>query len=676
MFSKLYFVYMSILLVAVNTFALTYDSDFYSDVVIIENESAVLYESDGLNNNLSRVGEVSSPRCSVSMGDFDKDEHLELFLGAANSAAAWYESSGDNMSGWISNWGNDVLDSAICDFNGNGAIDLLALKSDGTVVWYENTGNNSLAWRSNPMGSGSGAKSIAIGDIDKDGISDMLVCKPNAIARYQVGGSYSLTWLENYYFDSLPASISQSDIVIGDFDSDSYVDIFVIHTDGVQWYEFVDDNLVEIGGRLVGGAATCVSIGDVDEDGVVELLVGREGDYIVWYENTGNNSLTYTIGTQLGYNASDIACAPKYDSFVNVLYQKIVYSSQDHVTFPQLQISTSDKLLLGFNTGVHPVNETHHGIISTDNGDTWQDMDPFVSTLTVSTLSGQAPAVILEFRTLLVSSSVIRAYLSYAFEDWNVVTKHTSDIVLPFEVESASFHRTLLMLETGELLATLYAKPLNSNYYSVCIIESEDFGKTWHYKSTAAERLSWMGEEGPTESAMVQLRNGDLLLVARTGDIGPPVEQSPDDVHMAYVISEDKGATWSTPLSLGVPGVDPDMIVLEDGRVLLSYGRPGVHLMLADSSGSNWSQPFLVYGGPGGGYTGLRKNSQNDLFLVYSESDFASWQNYLGDVNYLKLVKFNVSPVCYGQGYPVGDINFDCVCDYLDLLMLANDWLR
>ena len=70
-------------------------------------------------------------------------------------------------------------------------------------------------------------------------------------------------------------------------------------------------------------------------------------------------------------------------------------------------------------------------------------------------------------------------------------------------------------------------------------------------------------------------------------------------------------------------------------------------------------------------YEAIRQNR-----LIYSKSDFAGWQSYPGDINYLELLKFKVFPVCIDRGYPEGDLNFDCKCDYLDLSILAEDWLR
>ncbi|MFI4910085.1 MAG: FG-GAP-like repeat-containing protein [Sedimentisphaeraceae bacterium JB056] len=673
--SRLNLVTITVLLFTLDVFSLTYDSDFYSDVIVVQDTSAVLYESTGTDNFLAQISNISEPRVSVVVADFDKDNQVDLFLGSAGSAASWYESNSNDSSGWVGSLSNDALDMAVDDFDSDGFSDIFVLKSNGLLAWYENSGDNTLLWHSNPMGTGSGTNSIAIGDIDNDSVRDMLVCK-SSIVRYKDNGNHGLTWVETINVGSLPSTIADSDIKIGDFDGDSYSDIFIVHTDGLQWYEYINGNLNAVGGRIGDSSVRCVSFGDIDDDGIVELLVGRKDNYVAWYENNGNDSLLSVTGVLFGYNAKDIASVPSYSSFVNILDKKVIYSSEEHVTFPNLQIAKSGKLIVGFNTGIHPVNEVYHGIISTDKCQTYQNMEPLAGTLAVNVLSGQAPAIILGFNTQAINSRIVRAYLSYAFDDWNVITKHTVDIEFPFDVDNQSFHSTILMLKTGTLLATMYGKASGSDYNSVYIVESTDFGESWNYKSTAAEKLSWMGEEGPTESSMVELRNGDLLLVTRTGDIGPPVEQPTTEVPMAYTISEDKGLNWSIPASLGVPGVDPDMILLGDGRVLLSYGRPGVHLMLADSSGTKWSQPFLVYGGPGGGYTGLRKASDDTLLLVYSESDFASWQSYTGDVNHLKMLEFKVSDACVSRAYQVGDLNLDCMCDSTDLTILADDWLR
>jgi hypothetical protein len=157
------------------------------------------------------------------------------------------------------------------------------------------------------------------------------------------------------------------------------------------------------------------------------------------------------------------------------------------------------------------------------------------------------------------------------------------------------------------------------------------------------------------------LDNGNLLCVSR----GTP---------MHFAISSDKGLTWSTPVSLGVDGVDPRLVKLDDGRIALSYGRPNIYLRLADENGENWGSPFSVYEGSGCGYTSLNKTPDGNLILTYAESDFGGANGLPGDENYIKMAKIAVHS-CTG-GYADADLNYDCTVNMLDFVQLAQQWVN
>ena len=70
-----------------------------------------------------------------------------------------------------------------------------------------------------------------------------------------------------------------------------------------------------------------------------------------------------------------------------------------------------------------------------------------------------------------------------------------------------------------------------------------------------------MGFDEPT---ILRLRDRQILCVMRTGHFSP--------LYASW--SNDDGKTWTEPRYTGLErGCDPQLLMLEDGRILLSYGE-------------------------------------------------------------------------------------------------------
>ena len=162
-------------------------------------------------------------------------------------------------------------------------------------------------------------------------------------------------------------------------------------------------------------------------------------------------------------------------------------------------------------------------------------------------------------------------------------------------------HRGLIELNDGTLLAGLFGNferdrvepPQGADIgikARAFVMKSTDGGRNWHYVGTVATPTLDMteNEEGYSEWDMVQLSDGRLLGVIRTGHYSPLV--------CSY--SSDLGRTWTKPEKLrGLDwGVDPCLIRLKDKRLVLAYGRnerPGSRscelAISTDGAGANWT---------------------------------------------------------------------------------------
>jgi hypothetical protein len=103
------------------------------------------------------------------------------------------------------------------------------------------------------------------------------------------------------------------------------------------------------------------------------------------------------------------------------------------------------------------------------------------------------------------------------------------------------------------------------------LMRSTDEGKTWTYFST-------IGPGG--EPAVCRLSATEQTAVIR-GDRNSRMKQ---------MFSHDAGKTWTKPVELEVGRVLPDLVLMSNGVLACSYGRPASCLMFSLDGGQTW--PF------------------------------------------------------------------------------------
>ena len=211
------------------------------------------------------------------------------------------------------------------------------------------------------------------------------------------------------------------------------------------------------------------------------------------------------------------------------------------------------------------------------------------------------------------------------------------------------FFRTILETPDGTLLATMEGhfdgdkvRPIgrrsagetSSNpKQRTFVVSSEDRGKSWCYLSTVAypQADDDAVGEGFDEPSMVRLDNGDLLCVMRSGNYTP----------LYSARSSDEGRTWTGPVYTGLErGVDPCLIKLVDGRLLLAYGHrfpagspggPGIGggvdliqlAMSPDGTGKTWQGPVTIATGIRGTYPTIIEVEPN---LISCQGGSSFWR--------------------------------------------------
>lgn len=147
----------------------------------------------------------------------------------------------------------------------------------------------------------------------------------------------------------------------------------------------------------------------------------------------------------------------------------------------------------------------------------------------------------------------------------------------------------VLPLADGRLFTTAYGKFVGDPLYSIQALTSSDGGFNWQFLSIVADAATIPGvPEGPCESHNVRLADGRLLCVYRVG--------SGRNWRFHKSLSADEGLTWTPPERMeDAWSVEPILLSLENGLILLAGGRWGIFLWVCtDGAGESWQPVNLA----------------------------------------------------------------------------------
>jgi len=130
------------------------------------------------------------------------------------------------------------------------------------------------------------------------------------------------------------------------------------------------------------------------------------------------------------------------------------------------------------------------------------------------------------------------------------------------------------------------------------LMRSTDEGKTWTFFST-------VGPGG--EPAVVRLSDTEQTAVIR-GDRNSRMKQ---------MFSHDSGKTWTKPIELEVGKVLPDLVLMSNGVLACSYGRPASCLMFSLDGGQTWPSHHVISERVGFNYTSIREISPGKLLYIH-----------------------------------------------------------
>ena len=263
------------------------DADDYPDIVVANHETEFLTLISGSASGLqphdrlpvhvdphphvARILDINNDDLPDILVDDRNGEGLRILQGKAH----WQFED----AGLISTGGDPYRGFAAGDLNRDGWIDLVSPNADRVAV-VMNRGESFL--RSHDVAA-SAPFAVELADVNQDGHADLIVADDGAESQVRIhqgdgSGAFPAVWA------SAPLSRGGKDIAVGDVNMDGIEDVLVVswNTDAILMLGNPDKPHTL---RLpVSGNPWGVAIGDINGDGLADLVVGDGVDHLsnVW----------------------------------------------------------------------------------------------------------------------------------------------------------------------------------------------------------------------------------------------------------------------------------------------------------------------------------------------------------------------------------------------------------
>jgi hypothetical protein len=247
-------------------------------------------------------------RAAPAISDIDNDGDFDIIIGNSAGIINYYRNTGSAAAASFDltpiNLVGDIGDNShpfLADLDADNDYDMAIGRSDGYILYYRNNGTEtspSFVSAGNLIGDSYDYSAPAIADIDNDGDKDIASGTEGGwVAFYENKGSaasFRFSTEQTYWLDNLQRYSSHDYI---DFDHDGDLDLIMGREDGYILYYRNDGTAQRPVWTYVRnwigywGSWTAPAMADINNDGDIDLAFGRADDaYISYFENDASES--------------------------------------------------------------------------------------------------------------------------------------------------------------------------------------------------------------------------------------------------------------------------------------------------------------------------------------------------------------------------------------------------
>lgn len=272
----------------------------------------------------------------LQIGDIDGDQLNEIVTAAAGSAGYWYVLKHDGAN-YTMDYASQPYTAAIravrlADVSGGPAKEVIIVVG-GTVYIYD--GGTKQLIRSFTVQS-TAPLGLRVVDVDSDGVMELVYCDTTSIAVYSLATGLQ-EWRTTAYHGE--------DLDVGNVDADSDLEIVVAGAPGLV----INGRTHVVEWTYAPGFDSPLRVGDVDQDGMAEIVSGRITVY-----DADEHSPIYDIDPDISVDALELFDVTG-DGYPEVVYGDDQWGQihvHDGVTGAQLwQISNPDHGVTGIAVG-------------------------------------------------------------------------------------------------------------------------------------------------------------------------------------------------------------------------------------------------------------------------------------------------------------------------------------
>jgi Tfp pilus assembly protein PilF len=286
-----------------------YDNDGHADLLILRPTGIRLLRRNPAGGfvdvtTAAELGPTAGAPTSAAWLDADHDGDLDLFVASAPATQLLRNNGNGRFTDITSSSGLGVAKPVVAvvptDYDNRRDIDLLLVPATGNALLFRNFRDGTFRDVANDVGLASTDSAVmaAIGDVNKDGYSDIFFPRRNG-----VGVMASSDGLGR--FTTAPAPAETADARAAqfiDYDSDGLIDLFLLTARGPRLLRNLGREWSDVTAGAISSAmstsladATSLATGDLDGDGRVDIVARAPSGLVVWRNQAKASVRTLTV---------------------------------------------------------------------------------------------------------------------------------------------------------------------------------------------------------------------------------------------------------------------------------------------------------------------------------------------------------------------------------------------